>query len=108
MAYEGLLRVGLLVRGPGVPKGKVVTAPVSTIDLPATFADYAGVSLADARHSRSLKPVIEGNSGRDFAFSRMGPARLALRRRPVARHGAHGDAQAHLREQLRRGRALRP
>ena len=38
--------------------GKVVTAPVSTIDLPATFADYAGVSLADARHSRSLKPLI--------------------------------------------------
>ena len=25
MAYEGLLRVGLLVRGPGVPKGKVVS-----------------------------------------------------------------------------------
>ena len=46
MAYEGLLRVGLLVRGPDVPKGKVVTAPVSTIDLPATFADYAGVSLS--------------------------------------------------------------
>jgi arylsulfatase A-like enzyme len=74
MAYEGLLRVGLLVRGPGVPKGKVVTAPVSTIDLPATFADYAGVSLQDARHSRSLKPLIEangieGNAGRDFAFS---------------------------------------
>jgi arylsulfatase A-like enzyme len=69
MAYEGLLRVGLLVRGPGVPKGKVVTAPVSTIDLPATFADYAGVPLEDARHSRSLKPMIEGNNGRDFAFS---------------------------------------
>ena len=27
------------------------------------------MSLADARHSRSLKPVIKGNSGRDFAFS---------------------------------------
>ena len=26
MAYEGLLRVGLLVRGPGVPKGKVVAS----------------------------------------------------------------------------------
>ena len=69
MAYEGLLRVGLLVRGPGVPKGKVVTAPVSTLDLPATFADYAGVPLADARHSRSLKPMIGGDAGRDFAFA---------------------------------------
>src|SRR4029078_6694948 len=29
----------------------------------------AGVSLEDARHSRSLKPMIEGSAGRDFAFS---------------------------------------
>jgi arylsulfatase A-like enzyme len=69
MAYEGLLRVGLLVRGPGVPRGKVVADPVSTVDLPATFADYAGVSLADARHSRSLRPQIERDASRDFAFS---------------------------------------
>jgi arylsulfatase A-like enzyme len=59
----------LLVRGPGVPQGKVVSAPVSTIDLPATFADYAGVSLDDARHSRSLKPMIKRDASRDFAFS---------------------------------------
>ena len=39
------------------------------VDLPATFADYAGVSLADARHSRSLKPVIEKGGSRDFAYS---------------------------------------
>ena len=41
---------------------------MSTLDLPATFADYAGVSLADARHSRSLKPLIEKDASRDFAF----------------------------------------
>lgn len=69
MAYEGLLRVGLLMRGPGVPQGKVVADPVSTIDLPRTFADYAGVSLGDARHSRSLKPLIEKDATRDFAYS---------------------------------------
>jgi arylsulfatase A-like enzyme len=69
MAYEGLLRVGLLVRGPGVPKGRAVADPVSTIDLPATFADYAGVTLDDARHSRSLKPLIDASGSRDFAFS---------------------------------------
>ena len=68
MAYEGLLRVGLLMRGPGIPRGKVVTESVSTLDLPATFADYAGVSLADARHSWSLKPLIEKDASRDVAF----------------------------------------
>jgi len=61
--------VGLLARGTGVPAGKVVTDPVSTLDLPATFADYARVALPDARHSRSLKPVIEGGATRDFAYS---------------------------------------
>ncbi len=70
MAYDGLLRVGLLVRGPGVPAGKVVADPVSTIDLPATFADYAGVSFPAAKHSTSLRPLIESDRvRRDFAYS---------------------------------------
>jgi len=69
MAYEGLLRIGLLVRGPGVPKGKVVGDPVSTLDLPATFADYGGVSFGHAVHSRSLRGLIEGGERRDFALS---------------------------------------
>lgn len=71
MAYEGLLRVGLLTRGPGVPAGNIVREPVSTLDLTATFADYAGVRLPDARHSRSLKPLIQGEATRDFAYSEL-------------------------------------
>lgn len=70
MAYDGLLRIGLLVRGPGVPHGKVVADPVSTLDLPATFADYAGVSFDRAIHSRTLRKLIEsGDDSRDFALS---------------------------------------
>ena len=68
MAYEGLLRVGLLLQGPGVPKGKVVDDPVSTLDLPATFCDYAGVAF-EPRHSVSLKNLVDGNGARDFACS---------------------------------------
>jgi arylsulfatase A-like enzyme len=68
MAYEGLLRVGLLLRGPAIPKGKVVQDPVSTIDLPATFADYAGVPF-NGRHSRSLRKLVQGEASRDFAYS---------------------------------------
>ena len=70
MAYEGLLRVGMLFEGPGVPKSKVVADPVSTLDLPATFCDYAGVTLPGKVHSRSLKPLIETTgASRDFALS---------------------------------------
>ena len=72
MAYEGLLRVGMLFEGPGVPKNKVVADPVSTLDLPATFCDYAGVTLPGRVHSRSLKPLIETDSAsRDFALSEL-------------------------------------
>jgi arylsulfatase A-like enzyme len=68
MAYEGLLRVGLLFQGPGIPKGRIVEDPVSTIDLPATFADYAGVPF-EAKHSKSLRRLIDGKERRDFAYS---------------------------------------
>ncbi len=70
MAYEGLLRVGLLFEGPGVPQGKVVADPVSTLDLPATFCDYAGATLPGPVHSRSLRPLVETDTAsRDFALS---------------------------------------
>jgi arylsulfatase A-like enzyme len=69
MAYEGLLRVGLLFQGPGIPQGKIVQDPVSTVDLPATFADYARVSFDGRKHSRSLRNLIQGDAGRDFAYS---------------------------------------
>ena len=79
MHYEGLLRVGLILRGPGIPAGQVVDDPVSTIDLPATFADWAAVPGLDARHSTSLRPLIgngrngrngrSNGAGRDYAFN---------------------------------------
>jgi arylsulfatase A-like enzyme len=68
MAYEGLLRVGLIFQGPGVPAGKIVEDPVSTVDLPATFADYAGVEFS-APHSHSLRKLIQSEASRDFAYS---------------------------------------
>lgn len=68
-AYEGMLRIGLIARGPGIGVGQVIDAPVSTVDLAATFLDYAGVSPASPMHSRSLRPLLEGqDESRDFAY----------------------------------------
>ena len=67
MFYEGLLRVGLVVRGPGVPAGKIVDEPVSTLDLAATFGDYAGVPVEAAVHSRSLRPLLDGDAEGEHA-----------------------------------------
>jgi len=68
MAYEGLLRVGLLFQGPGIPKNKIIQDPVSSVDLPATFADYAAVEF-HGKHSTSLRNLIDGKETRDFAYS---------------------------------------
>lgn len=82
MHYEGVLRVGLLVQGPAVPSGRVVGDPVSTLDLAATFGDYAGTPVASAAHSRSLRPLIEGQPGasRDHALNewRLGESRCGV------------------------------
>lgn len=67
--YEGLLRVGLVATGPGMPAGAVVDDPVSTLDLAATFYDYAGVEPPDGVQSRSLRPVVSGDAGREVAYS---------------------------------------
>ena len=69
MMYDGLLRVGLIARGPGVPAGKVSAQPVSTLDLLPTFLDYAGASALGAVHGSSLRPLIEGDATRDFALN---------------------------------------
>ncbi len=83
--YEGLLRVGLIVTGPGVPAGRVVPDPVSTVDLAATFYDYAGcdgagVDCPGEIQSRSLRPLIEGTGSRDAAYSEwnLGPGRAGV------------------------------
>jgi len=80
MFYEGLLRVGLILRGPGVPADRQVLEPVSTLDLAATFARQAGASLPAGAHGRDLWPVMNGEEVRDFARSewKLGPARCGV------------------------------
>lgn len=94
MHYEGLLRVGLLMRGPGIVAGQVINDPVSTLDLAATFGDFASVSVASAVHSTSLRPLLAGvqTAKRDHAYNewRLGPSRcgVALDLRTVRTHTA--------------------
>lgn len=42
--YDTTLRVPLIVRAPGVPAGRRVTAPVGLVDVAATVSDLAGAS----------------------------------------------------------------
>lgn len=70
MMYEGVLRVGMILRGPGVPAGKVVKDPVATTDLAATLYDYTGTRPTRPDHGRSLRPLVDGTqASRDFAYN---------------------------------------
>ncbi|MFN8543615.1 MAG: sulfatase-like hydrolase/transferase [Candidatus Binatia bacterium] len=68
--YDGLLRVPLLVRGPGVVRGAVVREPVGTIDLVPTVLDLAGLPIPAAVEGRSLRPCLRGGTdGRQWVLT---------------------------------------
>ena len=71
MLYEGLLRIGCIFRGPGIPAGRCVDDPISTLDLAPTFLDYTGSAPLLDPHGVSLRDLIENRAGssRDFARS---------------------------------------
>ena len=68
--YEDLLRVGLILRGPGVRPGAVVAEPVSTLDLAPTFHELAGPPVRAAHQGHSLLALARGdNAPREVAYS---------------------------------------
>jgi len=68
--YEDLMRVTMIARGPGIAAGKVVSEPVGTLDMAATFYDYAGIAAPQDMQSRSLSKLLAGKSEtRDAAYS---------------------------------------
>jgi arylsulfatase A-like enzyme len=69
-AWEESIRVPLMACGGPVPGRGPVDAPVASVDVPATFLDYAGLKPAYPLAGRSLRPELEtGKSTREEAFS---------------------------------------
>jgi N-acetylglucosamine-6-sulfatase len=58
-AYEEDIRVPLAIRGPGVPRGRKVSAMVLNIDLAPTFAAWAGIEPPEFVDGRSLLPLLD-------------------------------------------------
>ena len=81
MHYEGLLRVPMIVRGPGIRAGAAVVQPVSTLDLGPTFYDYASADPLQTQHGASLRPLLEdAGATRDYALNEwgLGPGRVGV------------------------------
>ena len=67
--YESLLRVGCIMKGPNIPQNLVVEDPVSTLDIPATFYDYANISKPMDLNGKSLMGLLQNKDNRDFAYN---------------------------------------
>jgi arylsulfatase A-like enzyme len=69
--HHGSVGVPLVVWGLDVKKGMTVRGPATTLDLTATFLDYAGARAPDGMDSRSLRPLLAGRAarGREYALS---------------------------------------
>ncbi len=58
--FQELLHVPLILRGPGLPAGRVVTQPVELLDLYPTLLRRAGLEPPPGIHGRDLSPLLEG------------------------------------------------
>jgi choline-sulfatase len=60
--HDGSIRVPLVLRGPGFDGGGTRTELVSTVDLPPTLLDAAGLDVPDSMQGRSLLPLLRGGT----------------------------------------------
>ena len=58
--YEELMRVPMIIAGPGITEGHVVETPVSILDIAPTLQEWLGVRSYDYWHGASLAPALEG------------------------------------------------
>jgi choline-sulfatase len=71
--FEESLRVPLIVYDPRVPaeqRGNVTEAVAQNLDLPATFLNWAGVSVPESYQGRSLRPIVNGATPKDWGSER--------------------------------------
>lgn len=59
-AFEEDIHVPLVVRGPGVPAGRVVKEITANVDYAPTFAAIAKITPPDFADGRSLLPLLSG------------------------------------------------
>jgi arylsulfatase A-like enzyme len=61
-AFEEDIHVPLVVRGPGVPKGKTVDTLAENVDLAPTFAALGHAKVPDFVNGQSLVPAFHGTT----------------------------------------------
>ncbi len=97
--YHPSIAVPMILAGPGVRAGAVHRGPATTLDLAATFLEAAGVAAPADMDSRSLWPLLRGQSpGRPHVYCGLGDWRMVY----DGRHKlvVHGDGRRVLYDRL--------
>ena len=78
--FQPSVGVPLIAAGPGIQQGVVSDALVSVMDIAATCIDYAGAEVPVDMDSRSMRPLLEGQTGshREVLLSGLNPWRMAF------------------------------
>lgn len=69
--YEELTHTPLILRAPGLPAGKRVSALIQSCDVAPTICDWLGIGVHPSMHGKSLLPLAAGEVDkiRDFAVA---------------------------------------
>ena len=62
LMVEETLRVPLIMRGPGIAKGRTCEQVVTNLDLAPTLLGAAGVEVSTDLHGQSLTPLLAGRA----------------------------------------------
>jgi arylsulfatase A-like enzyme len=91
--YDCLVRVPLIVAGPGVPAGAVEDAPVSLLDVVPTLLALQGLPVPAGMQGQAL-PTATDAAPRDAAFAEYGAGGPACTRADLERAGLEGGLEA--------------
>ena len=99
--YEPSSRIPLILRGPGVPRGRTLTQLVANVDLAPTIVDAANATPGRRLDGRSLLPLLRdpGSSwGRDVLLQRGGAAAQVFQaiRTPRYKYIEYGNGDREL------------
>lgn len=96
--------VPFVAAGPGIADRPESDAPATLLDLHATFLDYAGIPIPDDIDSRTMRPLLAGESKRtrDVVYSGLSSWRMVYDGRyklikgydPELRHASEFEAMA--------------
>jgi len=60
--YQEVLRVPLIMAGPGIAPASTVDTPVALLDLAPTLIDAAGAAMPPEAEGQSLAPILGGET----------------------------------------------